>query len=668
MDYFRLTARNERLEKAWQRFVKEGIIDNEIVRPDIAHSWHRCIKQKHSAGEDSMLPPQVLEQKRQSNKELIQAARPVMLDTARILKNSLDRFSVLLLDRDGDIIDRVNEGTDILCLGHRCSEVHAGTTAGALALINGAGVEVVGYEHLYPYAHQWHTIGVPVHDNKNSIIGVFGLLNTEGPCPPLTMQMVSLGAQLIETRLNRDQMFLNFTGALMDKIDHPALVIDDGGYIIEANKKVGDFFNIRTEKLPGHHISRFISGTSEWGKFISADDRTEGIFRLNINEIKQTEYLCRVTKMAVNPDALSSINVLTFQPLRPIAKETCKHIPSLSAFDTLIGHNPQFVRVIDAARRAAPLKSTILIEGESGTGKELLARAIHEASGRQGLFVAINCGSMPRELLLSELFGYEEGAFTGARRGGNPGKFELAHGGTLFLDEIGEMPPDMQVSLLRFLEDKTVVRIGGHQARKVDVRIIAATNRSLSEEVKKGCFREDLYYRLHVIYLCILPLRERRDDIPALTDYLLTRICERNQLERPAIDEQTISLLCRHDWPGNVRELQNVLESSLVLNGGKTLTPDSLPDDLVLKLGAENEERSQISSKDLKDYEYLLITETLNRYNGNISKTARALGISRTTLYNKLDSMGLKNCRRSKNCVPSSSKSLKAGVGGEQLS
>jgi transcriptional regulator with PAS, ATPase and Fis domain len=213
---------------------------------------------------------------------------------------------------------------------------------------------------------------------------------------------------------------------------------------------------------------------------------------------------------------------------------------------------------VEVARMAARSSSNVLIEGESGTGKELFAQAIHNASRRSaGAFVAVNCGAIPRELIASELFGYSEGAFTGAKKGGNPGKFELADGGTLFLDEIGDMPLEQQVALLRVIQDKSISRIGSNQVIPVDVRIICATNKNLLELMQTGRFRQDLYYRLNVINLRILPLRERKEDIPLLFEHFLQQM---NQDCRSIIPNDFTERLLSYDWPGNVRELQNTVE------------------------------------------------------------------------------------------------------------
>lgn len=251
-----------------------------------------------------------------------------------------------------------------------------------------------------------------------------------------------------------------------------------------------------------------------------------------------------------------------------------------------MGRSEALETVKRLARKAARTPSTVLITGESGTGKELLARAIHAASPfAEGPFVSVNCAAIPENLLEAELFGYEEGAFTGARKGGKPGKIELADGGTLFLDEIGDMPLAMQAKLLRVLEERRVERVGGVTSRPVRVRVIAATNRSLEEMVRKGAFRADLYYRLNIIRLHLPPLRERRTDIPLLLSHHLERVVRRYRLPAKSFTKEAVSILLAYHWPGNVRELVNTVEALVNLVDG----PDIRPEDLLPHpFGGEN--------------------------------------------------------------------------------
>lgn len=309
-------------------------------------------------------------------------------------------------------------------------------------------------------------------------------------------------------------------------------------------------------------------------------------------------------------------------------------------FDNILGVSPAIQAAKNCALRVAVGDSTVLLLGESGTGKELFARAIHSASTRSaGPFVAINCGAIPDSLLESELFGYEEGAFTGARKGGKPGKFELASGGTVFLDEIGELPLHMQVKLLRVLEERAVERLGGTRHIPVDVRVIAATNADLQQLVSAGRFRRDLYYRINVVPITIPPLRERPEDIEYLAQAFVRRYSQR--LGRPVvgISEEALGVLKAYSWPGNVRELQNVIEYAVNFERGDTITPGSLPAEV---LGAARERAEAVQSLALMEREAIeAALSTFGRDGRGKRAAARALGIHLSTFYRKLKRYGL---------------------------
>jgi DNA-binding NtrC family response regulator len=370
-----------------------------------------------------------------------------------------------------------------------------------------------------------------------------------------------------------------------------------------------------------------------------------------------------------------------------------------------MGKNERILQIIETIETIAPTKVTVLITGESGTGKELIARAIHQRSNRRNKpFVAVNCAALPQGLLESELFGHEKGAFTGAVAQ-RKGRFEIADGGTLLLDEVGEMPPGTQVKLLRVLEEEHFMRVGGSQDVTVDVRVLASTNRDLRQLVEDGCFRIDLFYRLNVIPIHVPPLRERKEDIPAIFRAIMAETCIRNGVEFGDIDDEALLALVNYPWPGNVRELGNLAESLIVLAGGKLITLASLPEHIVRALEARdlpvrmNRPRSE-SERDLylwrladigagiaeltklvvgmrdalerthvlakqpvyvssasapseaadvgvrpgvsvKDVERELIEKTLGAVDGNRKKAAKMLGIGERTLYRRMKEYNL---------------------------
>ncbi len=306
-------------------------------------------------------------------------------------------------------------------------------------------------------------------------------------------------------------------------------------------------------------------------------------------------------------------------------------------FRDLVSKSPGMQAVFELARAAARSQSTVLVLGESGTGKEVLARAVHlESSRANGPFVAVSCAALTETLLESELFGHEKGAFTGAlvRR---KGKFEAAHGGTLFLDEIGDVSPKLQLDLLRVLEERRFSRVGGTEPVDVDVRIIAATNRDLRKAVADGKFREDLFYRLNVVPITLVPLRDRREDIPLLVEDLLERLNAEQNRRVEGVSTEAMARLIAHDWPGNIRELRNVLERALVVASGSILQAADFG-----FTAAPTAELDRVGPLSLEEVECRHIGNVLRHTNGNVSQTARILGIDRVTLYNKIKKYHLK--------------------------
>ncbi|WP_313757530.1 sigma 54-interacting transcriptional regulator [Tissierella sp.] len=310
------------------------------------------------------------------------------------------------------------------------------------------------------------------------------------------------------------------------------------------------------------------------------------------------------------------------------------------SFDSIITRNSKMNYLKKVGSMAAETNSTVLITGESGTGKELFAHAIHRASYRKGeAFIAINCAAIPKELLESELFGYDSGAFTGARKQGKVGKFELARGGTIFLDEIGDMPLEMQAKILRVLESKEFERVGSNKKISFDARVIAATNENIEEAIKRGKFREDLYYRLNVITIEIPPLCERMEDIEPLSEEILSYLLKEMKLGEKVLAKETIKILKFYSWPGNVRELRNVLERAINLSPGKIILPEHLPERFIDKINYSMEDLNDIPL--LKDVviesEIEAINKALILTKGNKSLAAEKLGIHRTALYKKID-------------------------------
>ena len=340
---------------------------------------------------------------------------------------------------------------------------------------------------------------------------------------------------------------------------------------------------------------------------------------------------------------------LDFEKLKVVLRNVFAHVGlirenatlsrSLAATEAqtgMVGRSESMRALWEMVRTIAPTDATVLITGESGTGKELVAKAVHAAGRRaRGPFVAVNCAALTESLLASELFGHEKGAFTGADKK-HEGHFLKADGGTIFLDEIGEMPLSMQVKLLRVIQEREVLSVGGNKAVPVDVRIIAATNRDLAREVAAGTFRQDLYYRLNVVTLALPPLRERADDIPLLAQHVMARFADKNNKKIKGFTPGAMDRLVRYAWPGNVRELENVIERASILLLGEHISERELPERFAPARGDALTDALTTDCPTLEDVERAVILKTLKRFGGNKTEAAKALGITRKTLHAKL--------------------------------
>jgi DNA-binding NtrC family response regulator len=371
-------------------------------------------------------------------------------------------------------------------------------------------------------------------------------------------------------------------------------------------------------------IAIMISGHATVDEAISALKR--GIYDFITKDFRMGE-LRKVVSRALETQQLLAEN----QRLHQALKER-------SASGRVMGRAAAFLKIMQTVNQIAPLKSTVLLSGESGVGKELVAEAIHQQSPRKGKpFVKVNCGALPEGLIESELFGHEKGAFTGAIQQ-RKGRFELADGGSFFLDEISEMPPATQVKLLRVLQEGEFERVGGAQTLKVDVRIVAASNRDLEEEVAAGRFRKDLFYRLNVIHLVIPPLRERVEDIPLLALYFLDKFCLENNRPAMGFSAPAMQALRNYSWPGNVRELQNVVERAVALCTGNTVELDDLPGEIQQQSPEDDKIVLQVGAS-MEEIERQAILQTLKKTGGDKELAARLLGIGLATLYRRLKEM-----------------------------
>ena len=431
------------------------------------------------------------------------------------------------------------------------------------------------------------------------------------------------------------------------------VIIDDKGYIMMMSKGYKEFIG---DMVPeGKHVTEVIENTKlhdivKTGKTQIGEIQIikgQQVIASRLPIIKDNKIIGAIGKVIfkdITDFYDMSKKIITMEKEIKYYKDQLKKQKSAKySFSNIIGESKSLMEVKNICQRAAMSDSNVLIMGESGTGKELFAHAIHNASDRaSGPFVKINCAAIPSELLESELFGYEGGAFTGAKKEGKVGKFELANGGSIFLDEIGDMPLQMQVKLLRVLQEREIERIGSTKTRPINVRIISATNKNLEEEVKSGNFREDLYYRLNVMSVNIEPLRKRKDDIRPLAKALVKKLSSQMGVHVDSISEKAMAALEAYDWPGNIRELENVIERSInLLDSDRIIKVSTLP----VHITQSHKTHVYIAGSTLKeqlyDVEKSIILECLNENQGNKQKTANDLDMSRTSLYHKLKSYGI---------------------------
>lgn len=435
---------------------------------------------------------------------------------------------------------------------------------------------------------------------------------------------------------------------IMETTNDAIVYVNKEGYIEMISKPYADFLQVKREEVIGKHVRDVIENT-----------RMDVVIKTGVSEIAEVQEINGNKMIAtripvfVKGNVVGAVGRVLFRDINELNalymkiskiekelnlyKDEFKKVNSAKySLDSIISESKSMHKIKELTKRTAKTNSNVLILGESGTGKELFAHAIHSISRRANApFIKVNCGAIPYELLESELFGYEEGSFTGAKKGGKIGKFKAADGGTIFLDEIGDLPMNMQVKLLRVLQDKEIEKIGSNSSEKVDVRIITATNRDLEEMVSEGKFRLDLYYRLNVLTIKVPPLRERKDDIPILSEHLIQKISRRENIRVDRISDSALEYLKRYNWPGNVRELENILERAInFLDEETVIKPEHLPSKIT---GIMRKKKIRSLKLTLEEVERQAIIDSLIFSNGNKTKAASILDISRTSLYEKID-------------------------------
>ncbi|WP_242540006.1 sigma-54-dependent Fis family transcriptional regulator [Trinickia mobilis] len=643
---------------AWERFLSGGEAPHSVVRHLVDTSWQRCLDWRVDPTLGHAPPPldeHLLYSLKRGHRDLVEASAPVMAHARDFLAQTetvmaLAEPAGTILNLEGDPAAIASAHGIQLLPGASWNEMICGTNAIGTAIEVGQPVQIHSAEHFCAGIKRWTCSANAIRDPRDgTIIGVIDVSGLSESYNRHSLALVVTAASRIESRLAARTMELRYR--LLDRCmrrlamlaSDGAVVFDHGGYPIKVNEHAeaaiaaagGDFSLAR----PGRILA------------LAADAAVTRVTSTDLPHWIQPDWIEPVIE---DGRRIGSLLIVPFAPrcsaTRKVGRAsgcgTQGQGGSTAGFERIQGEAPALLEAVDRARQIARSHAPVVLLGETGVGKELFAMGIHHASqAKEGPFIALNCGGLSRELLASELFGYGDGAFTGARRGGALGKIEAANGGTLFLDEIGEMPVDLQPHFLRVLEQGEIYRLGENVPRTVTFRLIAATNRDLRKEVSEGRFRMDFFYRVAVTSIRIPPLRDRPGDVRRLTEYLVRKFAAELGRASPAVDDEVVAALCAYSWPGNVRELRNVVESMLLTAGPEVLTLADLPPDVrasdePIHAGCE-EPFPRDGRGTMEASEQGAIRSAIAISRGNLTSAARHLGIAKSTLYQKLRKYGL---------------------------
>ncbi|GAB6933166.1 sigma-54-dependent Fis family transcriptional regulator [Calditerricola satsumensis] len=643
-----IARKRKELTREWKGFVVERQIPRSI-RPVVQDSWRRCMASgvDPTRRQTTVLLDDDDMQNLLANFRLYQLALPILEQLAKQTEGT--GHLLTLCNRDGFILYLRGESSILqkaekmnFVIGSQWSEEAIGTNAIGTCLKIGQPVQIFASEHFCEGVHEWICSAAPIFDPLTKhILGVVDLTGPWNYAQPHSLGLVVAASQFIQQRLNEETARHRFRLAeryweARERYPHDGVAALDSDFqVVKANAAARRWL----QENEAHWRQLLYQQLTERPSLTDAQSGTA--FSSLPPDAPVIEEVF---------DGNVRIGFLCIIPDKPTARSKAPTRTS-TAWQTVVGRSPAIVQAMTKCEMVADADVPVLLLGESGTGKERFARALHASSRRRDKpFLAINCGAIPKELVAAELFGYEPGTFTGGLKQGKKGKFEEANGGTLFLDEIGEMPLEFQVHLLRVLQEKEILRLGGSRPIPVDVRIIAATHRDLAQMVREGRFRADLYYRLNVVSVAIPPLRERREDIPLLIDHFVRRFADKYNRSLPQLDPDLEAFLVhRYDWPGNVRELENAVEHAVLFCTGDRIEATHFPPAIAHAYLANTPNPTARpltpspsgahSDRVAREREHLLAV--LSETGGNLSEAARRLGIARTTLYRKLKKLGL---------------------------
>ncbi len=597
------------------------------------------------------------------NKELLHQSEQIVENMCEYMDSFI---SIFFVNKDGYILkEKKCKGYNLdlemnLPLGGRFTEKFNGNTSISTSIAENRPICLMGDEHYCACYHDYATLSAPVY-NSGEIVGVLSAICLKEYASLFALGMIASSARAISIgyeaeKINKAIVEKNkYESAIVETLTDGVLTVDKDGFVTYLNQVGAEILCVNRESSIGKHISNVVDfkpvvlDVLKTGKgYIDKEFLLTNAAGIKIHFIK--------TAVPIKDENGNVVTVVdTFRKIKRVNKFLNEMTGAYANFnfEDIIGSSSKLQDCINTAKAAASSLSNVLITGESGTGKELIAHSIHNYSDRRKQpFVSINCGAIPRELLESELFGYEPGSFTGASTKGRIGKFELADGGTIFLDEIGEMPMDMQVKLLRVIQDRKLTRVGGNSIFDLDVRIIAATNKNLLDLCKKGIFREDLYYRINVLHVNLPSLRERKEDIYELIHHFVKKVSNYLNKDVNDISPSAMKKILSYSWPGNIRELENAIERAVNLCNGSIITENEIFNDewsINNAAARQAEESSEASSEALseRDIEPLEVMErraierALSISGGNITITANMLQVTRNTIYNKMKKYNL---------------------------
>lgn len=625
----------EKLKNNWEEYI---LRNNPVVdtRDFVREAWDRCISMNvdYNDGYGHKISHEELEKLLEKKKSLIDTAKPVMENIFEIIKQT--SFSLVLTDENGVIIHLVeNENihkkhnTMNFITGTRWDEKSVGANAIGTALARKKDTYMKGAEHFCISHHPWTCSAALIHDSSGEIIGCLDISGSVEDDHIHTFGVVTTAANIIEKQLD-----LMDSCKLMDIAFNAVL---EGLFVLSRNYKpthvndrIVDMFEMDREEFMDLDFRKIFKDLDlEDTVFSEGTNIRIGDYSINIGS-RKIDCLINVSPIKVSGRITGAvILVKEAEQVRKVISKIIGFRPNYT-FGDIITEDPGVRKLIEFAKKISRTNRTVLIQGESGTGKEIFAHSIHSASSRnKGPFIVVNCAALPKELVESELFGYEKGAFTGASTEGKPGKFELADKGTIFLDEIGELPVEIQSKLLRILENQKISRIGGRHERKLDVRIIAATNRNLREEVEIRSFREDLFFRLNVINITLIPLRERKGDILLFADHFLKELNRENPGIEKYYTDEFKEMLVNGKWRGNVRELKHFIQREYYLSDGERINGFYSGEDSM-------NVNQEYFNENMQSVERMCIMEALKASGGNVLEAAERLKIGKSTVYRKL--------------------------------